>query len=136
MDKKESQLGEILSRLRPETMLDIQFTIAGWEELEERSEEVLENLQAKKERDLNPHEKEQKKILTKSLTGNELTFQVVVSIWSNYEQARAVVRSVANAVETTMNFSGAIRFFRHDWWNPIKGIHPIYGSLYQTIVFF
>ena len=123
--KKESLLGNILNCLRPGTFLDLQFAPVSWRKLEDRSEEILDDLKKKKVSELDPEERARKYSLLRRLTGRELTFQVRLSIWSNHPDASNVVRSTANAVETAMKYDGAIRFWRHKWWNPIEEPHPV-----------
>lgn len=123
--KKESPLGNILNCLRPGTFLDLQFAPVSWRKLEGRSEEVFDDLKKKKVSEMDPEERARKYSLLRRLTGRELTFQVRLSIWSNHSDASNVVRSTANAVETAMKYDGAIRFWRHKWWNPISEPHPV-----------
>lgn len=123
--KKESQLGNILNCLRPGTFLDIQFAPVSWQQLEGRSEDALDDLKKKKVTEMDPEERARKYSLLRRLTGRELTFQVRLSVWSNHENASSVVRSTANAIETAMNYDGAIRLWRHRWWNPILEKHPV-----------
>ncbi|SHE82046.1 hypothetical protein SAMN05444392_103275 [Seinonella peptonophila] len=123
--KKESQLGNILNCLRPGTIVDLQFAPTTWKALEERSEDALDDLKDKKMADLDPEQKARKISLIRRVTGRELTFQVRLSLWSNHEDAANIVRSTANAIETTMNYDGAVYFWKHDWWNPIADHNPI-----------
>lgn len=123
--KKESQLGNILNCLRPGTVLDLQFAPVSWKQLEDRSDKALDELKDKKMTDLDPEEKARKISLIKRITGRELTFQVRLSLWSNHEESLSIVRSTANAIETTMNYDGAIYFWKHDWWNPLVDRNPI-----------
>jgi hypothetical protein len=123
--KKQSHLGSILNCLRPGTILDLQFAPVSWKELEERSEDALDDLKYKKMKDLDPEEKARRVSLTQRLTGRELTFHVRLSLWSNHPKAASVIRSVAESVETTMKHDGAIRFYRHDWWNPLSDRNPV-----------
>ncbi len=123
--KKQSQLGNILNCLRPGTYLDIQFAPVSWRELEERSEDVLDSLKNKRMTDMDPEEKARRISLMKRLTGRELTFHVRLSLWSNHPKAVSVVRSTANAIETAMNYDGAIFFWKHDWWNPLADRNPV-----------
>lgn len=120
IQKKQSALADILNCLRPGTFLDLQFAPVSWRELEERSENAFSNLRGKKIKDMDPEEKARRVSLTQRLTGRERSFRVRLSIWSNHIQADSVVRSTANAIETVMNYDGAIRFIKHDWWNPLE----------------
>lgn len=132
--KKESQLGNILNSLRPGTFLDLQFAPVSWKQLEDRSEDALDDLKKKKVTEMDPEERARKYSLLRRLTGRELTFQVRLSIWSNHENASNVVRSTANAIETTMNYDGAIRFWKHHWWNPIMDQNPVPYPIPFTIM--
>lgn len=123
--KKESHLGDILASLRPGAMMDIQFSVAKWKDLEERTEDAMDELKGKKPSEMSPTEKAQKQSLSKQLTGRENTFHVVLSLWSNDRLAKATVRSVANGIVTTMNKDGAIRFYRHRFWNHLQTLHPV-----------
>lgn len=123
--KKESHLGNILNSLRPGTFLDLQFAPVSWRKLEGRSEDALDDLKKKKVTEMDPEERARKYSLLRRLTGRELTFQVRLSIWSNHDEATSVVRSTANAIETAMKYDGAIRFWKHRWWNPIAEPHPV-----------
>jgi Helicase HerA, central domain len=123
--KKESHLGDILASLRPGAMIDIQFSVAKWKDLEERTEDAMDDLQGKKHSEMSPIEKAQKQSLNKQLTGRENTFHVVLSLWSNDRLAKATVRSVANGIVTAMNKDGAIRFYRHRFWNHLQTLHPV-----------
>ncbi|TCS96954.1 hypothetical protein [Hazenella coriacea] len=126
-EKKQSQLASILNCLRPGTYLDLQFSPVSWKELEERSEDVLDSLKNKKMKDMDPEEKARRVSLTQRLTGRELTFHVRLSLWSNHPQAISVVRSTAESIETAVNYDGAIRFWKHDFWNPLadRNLVPI-----------
>lgn len=124
--KKESPLGNILNSLRPGTFLDLQFSPVSWSQLEERSEDILESFKDKKMKDMEPEEKARKISLMKRLTGRELTFKVRLTLWSNHSHAVSVVRSTANAIETAINYDGAIRFWvTQKLWNPLKDKNPI-----------
>jgi hypothetical protein len=124
-EKRHSNLGDILASLRPGTMIDLQFSAAKWKDLEERTEDAMDELKGKKPSEMSPTEKAQKQSLSKQLTGRENTFHVVLSLWSNDRLAKATVRSVANAIVTTMNKDGAIRFYRHRFWNHLQTLHPV-----------
>jgi hypothetical protein len=123
--KKESPLGNILNSLRPGTFLDLQFAPASWSQLEDRSEDVLDSFKDKKISEMEPEEKARRISLMKRLTGRELSFKVRLSLWSNHSHAVSVVRSTANAIETAINYDGAIRFWQQKLWNPIKDKNPV-----------
>lgn len=122
---KQSHLASILNCLRPGSFLDVQFAPATWKELEERTDDALSDLKRKKMKDMDPEEKARRVSLTQRLTGRELTFHVRLSIWSNHPQAVSVIRSTAESIETAMNYDGAIRFIKHDWWNPLADRNPV-----------
>jgi hypothetical protein len=117
---KQSQLGSILNCLRPGTYLDIQFAPVSWKELEERSEDAIDNLKNKKMKDMHPEDRIRRVSLMQRLTGRELTFHVRLSLWSNNPNAESVIRSTAESIETVMKYDGSIRFIRHNWWNPLE----------------
>lgn len=123
--KKESPLGNILNCLRRGTILDLQFSPTSWSALDERSEGVKEELKEKKIADMTPDEKAKRFSLIRRLTGRELSFQVRLSLWSNSPNAISVVRSTATALETALNYDGAIRFWQRRFWNPLKDKNPI-----------
>ncbi|MXQ55521.1 hypothetical protein [Shimazuella alba] len=123
--KKESPIGNILNSLRPGTYLDLQFSPVSWSQLEDRSEDVMDSFKDKKISEMEPEEKARRISLMKRLTGRELSFKVRLSLWSNHENSVSIVRSSANAIETAMNYDGAIRFWPQKWWNPIKDQNPI-----------
>jgi hypothetical protein len=124
-EKRHSNLGDILASLRPGTMIDLQFSAAKWKELEERTEDAMDELKGKKVSEMSPAEKTRRQSLSKNLTGRESTFHLVLSIWSNDRTAKSTVRTVANRIITTMNKDGQIRFYRHRFWNHLKTLHPI-----------
>lgn len=80
----DENLGNVVASLEPGTSFDLFFTTRNWEDLEERSEEVLEDLREKSTRDLNPHEKVQRTSFSKRLTGRETTFGVTLSLFITY----------------------------------------------------
>ncbi|MCH5585685.1 DUF87 domain-containing protein [Shimazuella sp. AN120528] len=123
--KKESPIGNILNSLRPGTFLDIQFSPVSWSKLEDRSEDVMDSFKDKKISEMEPEEKARRISLMKRLTGRELSFKVRLSLWSNHEHAVSIVRSSANAIETAMNYDGAIRFWPQKLWNPLKDKNPV-----------
>jgi hypothetical protein len=135
-DKKESPLGDILATLRPNTILDIQFSPEGWKSIEERSEEVLEDLKEKKVTEMNPQEKAKKNSLAKRLTGREEIFNVRISLWSGHKYGLSIIRSMANAIETALKYDGAIRFYRwrNPWFHPLSDQNPIPLPLPTTIM--
>jgi hypothetical protein len=122
---KQSQLGNILNCLRPGTFFDIQFAPVSWRKLEDRSEDVLDHLKQKRLKEMDPKEKAQKISLMKRLTGRELTFHVRLSLWSSHTKAVSVVRSTANAIETAMNYDGAIWFWKHDLQRLVTDRNPV-----------
>lgn len=118
--KKQSHLGSILNCLRPGTYLDLQFSPVSWKEVEERTEDAVDDLKRKKTKDMDPEERSRRVSLVQRFTGRELSFHVRLSVWSNSENAVSVVRSTAESVETALKYDGAIQFIRHDWWNPLR----------------
>jgi hypothetical protein len=122
---KQSQLGSILNCLRPGSYLDLQFAPVSWKELEERSEDAVDSLKNKKMKDMDPEDRIRRVSLMQRLTGRELTFHVRLSLWSNSKNAVSVIRSTAESIETAMKYDGAIRFIRHDWWNPLSDVNLI-----------
>jgi hypothetical protein len=114
---KKSQLESILNCMRPGTYLDMQFAPVSWKELEERSEDALDDLKNKKMKDMDPEDRTRRVSLMQRLTGRELTFHVRLTLWSNHPKANQVIRSTAESIETAMKHDGAITFFRHNWWN-------------------
>ncbi|MFC7443205.1 hypothetical protein [Laceyella putida] len=117
--KKQSHLGSILNCLRPGTYLDLQFSPVSWKEVEERTEDAVDDLKRKKTKDMDPEERSRRVSLVQRFTGRELSFHVRLSIWSNSDNAVSVVRSTAESIETAMKYDGAVQFIRHDWWNPL-----------------
>src|SRR5690606_22564654 len=122
VQEKDSSLGDILACLRQGSIFDIQFSSEGWDKLNERSEEVIENLKEKKVKDLTPHEKAKRTSLAKRLTGREEVFRVRLSLWSDNKYAVPTVRSTAVAIETAIKHDGAIRFYR---WRNLWYRHPL-----------
>jgi hypothetical protein len=120
LQSKQSQLGSILNCLRSGTYLDLQFSPVSWRAVEERSGSARSLLTSKKNKDMGPEERIRRAGLIQRLTGRELSFQVRLSIWSNHENAEAVVRSTAESVQTAMKYDGELRFIRQPWWNPMK----------------
>ncbi|MFD1394203.1 hypothetical protein ACFQ40_00060 [Kroppenstedtia eburnea] len=123
----DQNLGNVVASLEPGTAVDLFFTTRDWGDLEERSEEVLEDLKEKSTRDLNPHESVQRTSISRRLTGREMTFGVTLSLWSwkpNRKQAKAAVRSVGNTIANIMQHDGAIHFWRHYRINPLQFVNP------------
>ncbi|WP_044641018.1 type IV secretory system conjugative DNA transfer family protein [Risungbinella massiliensis] len=123
--KKESPLGNILNSLRRGTILDLQFSPTSWSALDERSDRVKEELKDKNIADMTPDEKAKRFSLIRRLTGRELSFEVRMSLWSNSPNAISVCRSTATALETALNYDGAIRYWPQKLWNPLRDRNPM-----------
>ena len=117
-------MGYILPRIREGVFLDIFFSTASWEELlEERSEDVMEEIRGKSVKDLDPQEHHAKNYLSKRFTGMEYNYQVAISILAN-EPEKSNVKNLANGIEEVMNRQGKIKFWRHRRWDPLQRFNP------------
>jgi hypothetical protein len=135
-DHKESPLGDILNTLRPNTMIDIQFSPDSWKSIKERAEDAVDDLKDKKITKLTPEEKNKRKSLNKRVTGREDGFKVRVSLWSGHEYSKSVIRSVANTIEATLKSDGAAHFYRwrNPWYHPLLDRNPIPLPIPTTVM--
>ena len=122
--EKESHLGSILAAFRPGVHLDLIFSPADLDDLEDRNEEMIESLKEKKITELDPYEQHRKKSLTKNMTGTESVFRVTLTLWSS-NGSFFHLQSIAKAIKSTCNYHGLLHFRKIRWWNPLRYLHPI-----------
>jgi heme exporter protein D len=142
----ESQLGSILTHMRPRTWIYLRFSPENSRALEKRAQLGLKNLGMSKQEletifkmeidqphkttsELTPTERARYTSLYKMYTGREKAFQTSLSIWSEHQFADSVVQDTKASIERAMEFDNYVymkkTYLLKRWHCPLIPLNPI-----------